>query len=243
MESMYEQFNESARRGPFERFNESARRALYFARQETSAFGSPVITPDHIVLGTLYEIDDTTRRTLEDLGIAVSSVRDAFPRPDKSVRLSAPAELPLSEDAKKVLAYAMHTAVSEGSQSVMPIHLLLGVLRLTESSAAKALGRLGLTFDRVMEAARPSIVAMAAREARSERTPLVLREFHYAWLDQLAANTALPTDDVRGGRQEVLLAVMDALAETSLAQQVFGSLYDLTNALKESLQTQWPKGV
>jgi ATP-dependent Clp protease ATP-binding subunit ClpA len=224
----------------FERFDETARRALFAARQEALALGAPLITPDHIVLGVLREADPVTRRTLEGLGFAVSSVRDAFPRVEESIQFSMSDQLPLSEDAKKVLAYASHIGESERLKNVGAVHLFLGVFRVAESAAAKTLGRLGLTYEKVGEASRPILAEMAADETREEEAPLVLRTSHCIWLDQLAANSTF-RPGARATRQEIVHAIMDALAETGLAQQELGSLQDLTNALKETLQARWPK--
>lgn len=220
----------------FERFDETARRALFFAREEAGAVGASLITVGHIVRGVLREGDVVTRRTLEDLGVPVSSVRDAFPRGKESGRLSGRAELPLSEDAKKVLAYASHTGESVRAKSVGAIFLLLGILRVRESEAAKTFEHLGLTFDKVLEAALRVLAERTADEARDEWAPLALRKSDYDWLEQLAANAPF-----RAGNQNIVFAIMDALTETGLAQQRFESLQDLTDALKEILQAKWPK--
>jgi ATP-dependent Clp protease ATP-binding subunit ClpC len=39
----------------FERYVEKARRSIFFARYEASAFGSPVIDIEHLLLGILRE--------------------------------------------------------------------------------------------------------------------------------------------------------------------------------------------
>lgn len=138
----------------FEKFNESARRSLFFSRHEALALGASVITPDHVVLGILREAEPATRRALEALGVSPSAVCDVFPHAEEAVEVHATGETPLSQDAKTVLDHAVHIGEAERAGSVGSIHLLLGVLRVTESSAAKALGRLGLTYDGVIEAAR-----------------------------------------------------------------------------------------
>ena len=39
----------------FERYSEKARRAIFFARYETSQFGTPYIETEHLLLGLLRE--------------------------------------------------------------------------------------------------------------------------------------------------------------------------------------------
>ena len=43
----------------FERYTETARRVVFFARYEASQFGSPEITPEHILLGFCREAKET----------------------------------------------------------------------------------------------------------------------------------------------------------------------------------------
>jgi GNAT superfamily N-acetyltransferase len=138
----------------FEKFGESARRSLFFSRNEALTLGASVITPDHIVLGILREAEPATRRTLEALGVSLPAVRAVFPRAEEPVEVPATGEIPLSMDAKTVLDHAAQVGEAERARSIGSIHLLLGVLRVTESPAAKVLGRLGLTYDKVLKAAR-----------------------------------------------------------------------------------------
>jgi ATP-dependent Clp protease ATP-binding subunit ClpC len=39
----------------FERYTEKARRVIFFARYEALQYGSPVIAPEHILLGLMRE--------------------------------------------------------------------------------------------------------------------------------------------------------------------------------------------
>src|SRR5690606_31932497 len=59
-------------------------------------------------------------------------------------RISSTAELPLSEESKKILAYAAHEAESMLHPSVGSEHLLVGILRVDGSVAQRILAQQGL---------------------------------------------------------------------------------------------------
>ena len=116
----------------FEKYNEKARRALFFARYEASKLGSRVIESEHILLGILREGEDTIKR---DLRAASTSSPRTIRREIEGdrvfvERISSTAELPLSEESKKILAYASHEAESMLHPYVGTEHLLIGILRV-----------------------------------------------------------------------------------------------------------------
>lgn len=58
----------------FERYTEKARRAIFFARFETSRFGSPYIETEHLLLGLLREDKALANRLLRSHA-AIESIR------------------------------------------------------------------------------------------------------------------------------------------------------------------------
>ena len=94
----------------FERYTEKARRGIFFARYEASQFGSPYIETEHLLLGLLREDKAMTNRILRALG-AVDSIRREIEK-NTTVRekTSTSVDLPLSNEAKRVLAYAAEEA-------------------------------------------------------------------------------------------------------------------------------------
>src|SRR4030095_573066 len=92
----------------FERYSERSRRIIFFARYEALQYGSPVLAPEHVLLGRLREDKTVVGRFFPfrtDLGTdkirseieARAVVRDRIPQS---------AELQLSAETKKVLFYA-----------------------------------------------------------------------------------------------------------------------------------------
>jgi antitoxin component of RelBE/YafQ-DinJ toxin-antitoxin module len=128
----------------FERYTEKARRVIFFARYEASAFGSPYIETEHLLLGLVRE----ARKVLQQLGLpADTTVETLRLRIDKQQKLPAPSvNIPLSNESKGVLAYAAEEAERLQQRHVGTEHLLLGLLREETTLAAGLLGELGVTL-------------------------------------------------------------------------------------------------
>lgn len=108
----------------FERFTEKARRTIFFARYEASHFGSPYITPELLLLGLLRERKNLFGIT--DVEPIANQVRSQLTVGEK---FSASLDLPISHDAKRVLAYAAEEAERLSHQAIATDHLVLGFLR------------------------------------------------------------------------------------------------------------------
>ena len=114
----------------FEKYNEKARRALFFARYEASKLGSRVIESEHVLLGILREGEESVGELLRRFRVKPEEIRREIEGERVFVeRISSTAELPLSEESKKILAYATHEAESMLHGSVGSEHLLVGILR------------------------------------------------------------------------------------------------------------------
>jgi ATP-dependent Clp protease ATP-binding subunit ClpC len=128
----------------FERFNENVRRALFFARYEASRAASHQISTEHLLLGMLREADSTLVDLCESVGIEIRELRDELLGEGIALEpVSTSPDLPLAEDTKRVLAFAVHEAETMGHGRVGTEHLLLGLLRIEGSSAAQYLNSRG----------------------------------------------------------------------------------------------------
>jgi ATP-dependent Clp protease ATP-binding subunit ClpC len=136
----------------FEKYNEKARRALFFARYEASKLGSRVIESEHILLGILREGEESVTELFRRLKVKPEALRKEIEGEKVFVeRISSTAELPLSEESKKVLAYASHEAESMLHASVGSEHLLIGLLRVDGCQAMRTLTQNGLDLYTVRE--------------------------------------------------------------------------------------------
>ncbi len=133
----------------FDRYDEKAQRIIFFARYEAGQLGSERITAAHLLLGIDHADEDLIEGLLprgrwEELRETLASSL----RKDSKVALSA--ELPMSEDAKKVLHRASSESLRLGHGGVSSGHLLLAIL-LVPSPASQALAARGLTSQQVTD--------------------------------------------------------------------------------------------
>ena len=131
----------------FERYNEKARRTIFFARYEASTFGSPYIEAEFLLLGLLRE-DRTLSSRLFTSYATVEAIRGEIERhhpPAKSIPTSV--DLPLSNEGKRVLAYAAEEADRLGHPFIGTEHLLLGILREQNSFAFELLRHHALNLE------------------------------------------------------------------------------------------------
>ncbi len=150
----------------FERYTEKARRVIFFARYEASQFGSPYIETEHLLLGVLREDKALTNRFLRTHA-SVESIRKKI-EGHAPVREKVPTsvDLPLSDESKRVLAYAAEEAERLANKNIAPEHLFLGLLREERCYAATLLNERGLN----LAAAREQIAKMTAEPASKEPT-------------------------------------------------------------------------
>ena len=113
----------------FERFTEKARRVIFFGRYEASQFGQPYIETEHLLLAILREDKALTQRFLRSHAMVESIRRDIEARTSTREKISTSADLPLSNESKRVLVYASDEADQIGHKHIGPEHLLLGLLR------------------------------------------------------------------------------------------------------------------
>jgi len=155
----------------FERFNEHVRRSLFFARYEASRSSSRAIGTEHLLLGMLREADPVLTGLLRRIDGNVKELRDELLGDRVALeRVSTSPDLPLAEDTKKALAFAVHEAESMGHGSVGTEHLLLGLLRVDSSTAAQYLSAHGFDLFQLREEVVRQGREVEA-EASSQATP------------------------------------------------------------------------
>jgi ATP-dependent Clp protease ATP-binding subunit ClpC len=135
----------------FERYTEKARRVIFFARYEASQFGSPYIETEHLLLGLLREDKALTNRFLRSHASIESIRKQIEARTPSREKVSTSVELPLSQECKRVLAYAAEEAERLSHKHIGTEHLLLGLLREDKSFAAEMLHERGLRLSGLRE--------------------------------------------------------------------------------------------
>jgi len=135
----------------FERYTEKARRVIFFARYEASQFGSPYIESEHLLLGLLREDKALTNRFLRSHASIESIRKQVEGRTTIRDKVSTSVDLPLSQECKRVLAYATEEAERLSHKHIGTEHLLLGLLREDKCFAAEILHERGLRLSALRE--------------------------------------------------------------------------------------------
>src|SRR6187402_927407 len=197
----------------FERYTEKARRVIFFARYEASQFGSPYIETEHLLLGLLREDKALTNRFLRSHASVESIRKQIEGHTTIREKVSTSVDLPLSNECKRVLAYAAEEAERLSHKHIGTEHLLLGLLREEKCFAAEILQERGLRLPAIREELqrttqeKPAPNQKQARNAGSGGEQSMLAEFSRD-LTQAAADQQL---DPLVGRDPELERVIQIL--------------------------------
>ncbi len=131
----------------YERFTDTARRTMQLANQEAMRLEDEYIGTEHILLGLIREGSGVAFCVLKDRGAYLDRIRKEV----DNLRAVEPCKLPQMPGAKETIIYAMEEARRLNSYYVAAVHILLGLLRDSESTATRILRNLGLEPDDIRE--------------------------------------------------------------------------------------------
>lgn len=139
----------------FARFTDAAKRAIYFALLEANHCDAAAITPEHILAGLTWESDSTLKgiAELKEIGSRLSAQMEFRLLPETSHTRLRDRTIPLSQDTKKVLAYAVMEADRGWGYWIDCDHLLLGIMRFP-NGACHALEEAGISLAAVRSASK-----------------------------------------------------------------------------------------
>ena len=200
----------------FERYTEKARRVIFFARYEASQFGSPYIETEHLLLGLLREDKALTNRFLRSHASVESIRKQIEAHTTIREKVSTSVDLPLSNECKRVLAYAAEEAHGLFQPHIGTEHLLLGLLREEKCFAAEILHERGLELAPVREEVR----RMAEEDTLRVEQPMPSRNLGQVATDERIAAIFLDVSCRRLGQMtEYLLACVKKLTEEQIWQR------------------------
>jgi ClpA/ClpB-like protein/ClpX C4-type zinc finger protein len=133
----------------FERFTDQARRVVVLAQEEARLLNHPYIGSEHTLLGLLAEGHGVGAQALVSLGVTMETARA------KVVALVGRGErvpsghIPFTPQAKRALEGALREALHLGDHEIGTEHLLLGLIREGDSTAARTLEELEVDLDAV----------------------------------------------------------------------------------------------
>jgi uncharacterized damage-inducible protein DinB len=140
---------------------------IFFARYESSQFGSPYIDTEHLLLGLMREDKTLTRRFFRSGEPAEAIRKQIEAHSTFREKISTSVDLPLSNECKRVLAYAAEEAELLSHREIGTEHLLLGLLREETCFAAEILRERGLELPAVREELK-RMIAENAQLGRQE---------------------------------------------------------------------------
>src|SRR5687768_12422665 len=194
----------------FERYTERSRRVIFFARYEALQYGSPSISPEHILLGLMREDKTISARFLPFRNtLTVDGVRrDVEERIVLRDRIPQSAELHLAPETKKILFYANEESRHLKNRHIGPEHLLLGIVREERSIAAEILLGYGLRVQDLRdELTRQSGTQTSGAPVKDPSATPNLEEF----TRDLTADAALGKLDPLVGRESEIERLVEIL--------------------------------
>ncbi len=126
----------------FERFTDRARRVVAASQQAALDRGENVVGTEHLLLGLFVEPDGIAGRVLAAMDVSSEFVRAAIPSPAHAAGPTQTASKnaqSFSEDTRRALRDSLAVALELGHNYIGTEHLLLGLYRNDEATAAKIL--------------------------------------------------------------------------------------------------------
>lgn len=144
----------------FERFTEHARHVMELAGREAQRFGNPYVGTEHLLWGLAKENHGVAAAVLEHFQVDLKPLRREVDELLKSrPHVESVEKLPQSDHAKEAIQYAVEEARGLHHNYVGTEHLLLGLMRNSETVATQVLANLGLQLDAVREEVRRVVAA------------------------------------------------------------------------------------
>ena len=134
-------------------FTDRVKKVMQIAREESVRLGNDYVGTEHLLLGLIKEGDGVAVAVMRGMGIDLEDLTANIERTITSVggMMMVGQMLPFTPRAKKVLEIAANEARSMSHKYIGTEHLLLALMKDTESAAANALAAAGLEYDRVKE--------------------------------------------------------------------------------------------
>ena len=131
-----------------ERFTERVRKILHIAHDEALKFKHNFIGTEHLLLAMIKEGEGVGAMVLINLGIELNELRKSI-ESSISVGPGGKIDVPLSNEARVCLNYAMEEAKNFGHSYVGTEHLLLGIIRTGGSLGAQILESIGIDYETI----------------------------------------------------------------------------------------------
>ena len=136
-----------------QKFTEKAQEAIVTGQRATEARRLSQFEPEALLLGLLEQSDGVVPQTLLRMGVdPAKASRETTALLDAAPKLQYSSEPVVSSNLRKALQAAEGEARQFGDEYVSTEHLLLGIMSVADSAAARLLARLGVAKDGVYQA-------------------------------------------------------------------------------------------
>src|SRR5215213_2508294 len=130
--------------GRFDKFTERAKKVLGLAQEEAQRFNHRAIGTEHLLLGLVREGEGVAARVLRSVGIDAAAAREALVTVRGRGSEMVVGDIGLTARAKRTIEFAVEESRRLRHRHVGTEHLLLGLLRVDDSTARRLLAHLGL---------------------------------------------------------------------------------------------------
>ncbi len=136
----------------FERFSDRARRAVVLAQEEARLCNHNYIGTEHLLLGLIHEGEGVAAQALAGLGVDLDGVRTQVEAIVHYGNQPPSGHIPFTPGAKKALENSLREALQLAHSYIGTEHILLGLVRGSESVATQVLANLGVDTTEVRQA-------------------------------------------------------------------------------------------
>ncbi|WP_083602957.1 ATP-dependent Clp protease ATP-binding subunit [Bowdeniella nasicola] len=172
----------------FERFTDRARRVVVLAQEEARMLNHNYIGTEHVLLGLIHEGEGVAARALEALDISLEAVREQIVSMIGEGQQSPSGYIPFTPRAKRVLELSLREALQLGHGYIGTEHILLGLIREGESTAAQVLVKLGADLQSVRQQVMMLLSGYEGKEPVASGGPAAEQPAGSAVLDQFGRN-------------------------------------------------------
>ncbi len=134
-------------------FTDRVKKVMQIAREESIRLGNDYVGTEHLLLGLIKEGDGVAVAVMRSMGVDLDDLAATIEKTITSSggMMTIGQMLPFTPRAKKVLEIAANEARSMSHKYIGTEHLLLALMKDTESAAANAMAASGLDYERVKE--------------------------------------------------------------------------------------------
>ncbi|MBN2464624.1 ATP-dependent Clp protease ATP-binding subunit [candidate division WOR-3 bacterium] len=185
-----------------ERFTERVRKVISLARQEAVRLHHDYIGTEHLLLGLVKEGEGVAAVVLTNLGVSTDDLRRAVENAvDIGSETLVLGEVPLNQEARSCLNYALDEARKMNHTYIGTEHLLLGLLREERGVACQILQSLGMDIELVRNETARLLGGERSSSQQKSRSKTPSLDYFSRDLTQLAREDKL--DPIIGRENEI----------------------------------------